>query len=559
MGIKMKYKVFCFGKLSHYFLSITLLFIYSVSHAATTVSSVSINVELYNTFTLKLLNDDITTNKFLTFPKIIFTKGTKTFTVEGFFDGDENGSASGNIWKTRFMPDEEGLWDYTWTFGLDSGSDSFSVTARSNTKNHGHVSRSGRYLKTSDGKSFIYHGSNWPQTMQLRPTESANSKLFISDSDWVNYINRLAETNHNGTYLMGLDRPLNNDRASFDLNWLNKIDTAVEVAANSGIYVILGIFDTWGRDATDPYGTSIPSSGQILDPWNSSNLMEEKEFYLRYIVARYAGFYNIFWELGNEMGHSNDGGKFTAAANNYYIPWIKQYDPYNLPMTLSEGLWRNTDVEIGGFHQNQAINLDESFPIIHTELVSGGAPSAMWKTSTYADPNNRHYYREAFWKSIAEGGSGSIEGSSLSSASYFATMTEFLNNAAIKNVMEDHGRLAVFLLLLDSELNSFSPKGTSGLGTSNTSYKYRRNNNSEYLAYFYGAGSAMTLSLTLPPGNYTITWYSPSTGLTSTQTVSNNSAVTSPWSNEYDVAIYITAVNAQTAPSPPSAENLLIN
>jgi len=556
----MKYKSSYFCKLGHYFFSITLFFIYSISNAATAVSPVSTYVELYNTFTLKFLKDDITTNKFLEFPKVIFTKGEKTFTVEGFFDGDENGSTFGNIWKTRFVPNEVGAWNYTWNFGTANGNGSFSVATRTNTKNRGHVSRSGRYLKTSDGKNFIYYGSNWPQTMQLRPTESANSRLFISDSDWVNYINRLTETNHNGTYLMGLDRPLNNDRTSFDLNWLNKIDTAIEVAASSGIYVILGIFDTWGRDTTDPYATSTNSSGQILDPWSSSNLMAEKEFYLRYIISRYAGFYNIFWELGNEMGRSpNNGGKFTAAANNDYIPWIKKYDPYNLPITLSEGLWRTTNIEIGGFHQNQAIDLNESSPIIHTELVGGGAPSAMWETSTYADPDNRHYYRKTIWKSMVEGGSGSIEGSSLSSAGYFSTMTEFLNNVAIRNVMEDHGRLSLFLLLTESQLNSFFPKGASGLGSSNTAYKYRSNNNLEYLAYFYGADSPVTLSLTLPQGSYTIVWYSPSTGLTSTQTVSNNSSITSPWETEYDVAIYIVADTQTVVPSPPSSEKLIIN
>ncbi len=257
--------------------------------------------------------------------------------------------------------------------------------------------------------------------------------------------------------------------------------------------------------------------------------MTEKEFYLRYIVARYAGFYNIFWELGNEMGRSpNNGGNFTAAANNNYIPWIKKYDPYNLPITLSEGLWRTTNVEIGGFHQNQTINSGESRPIIHTELVAGDAPNAMWKTSTYADPSNRHYYRKTFWKSMAEGGSGSIEGSSLSSASYFATMTEFLNNTAIRNVMEDHGRLSSFLSTTINELYNLPPLESASIGSANTTYKVCGKMGEEYIVYFYGANSSITLSLSLPQGNYTIIWYSPSTGLNSTQNVSNNSSITSP-------------------------------
>jgi len=561
----MKYKASYFCKLSHYFFSITLFFIYSVSHAATTASPVSSNVELYNTFTLKLLKDDITTNKFSKFPEVIFTKGEKTFTVDGFFDGDENGSASGNIWKVRFMPDEEGLWDYSWNFEGDIGTGSFNVIAKTNDKIFGHVSRDGRFLKTDDGTSFLFRGANWIRTGYLRATEDFGGQpnlgqLFISDSDWLAYVDRLAETGHNGNFLHKMTRLMNNDRTSFDLAWLKRIDFALESSGERGIYTFLGLMNTWDRSASEPFLTELSSANQLLHPWNKEAFKAAKEFYLRYLVARYAGYYNVLWELGNEMERSpNSGSAFTAAANEYYIPWLRQYDPYDLPITLSENIWTSASVDIGGFHQAQTIKQNETRPVIHTEFVSGGASGFMYLTSTYRNPADRIHYRRGFWKGMIEGGSGAIECSNpFESSNAFNSVVDYLSDANVQNVMADHGRLGAFLLLPDSQLNSFLPKGTSGLGTSNTAYKYRRNNNSEYLAYFYGAGSAMMLSLTLPPGNYAITWYSPSTGLSSTQNVSNNSSVTSPWSNEYDVAIYITA-GAQTVPAPPSAEKLLIN
>lgn len=47
----------------------------------------------------------------------------------GFYDGDGNGGQTGNIWKLRFMPDELGTWNYsyTWTDKTPGGSGTFTV------------------------------------------------------------------------------------------------------------------------------------------------------------------------------------------------------------------------------------------------------------------------------------------------------------------------------------------------------------------------------------------------------------------------------------------------
>jgi hypothetical protein len=81
--------------------------------------------------------------------------------------------------------------------------------------------------------------------------------------------------------------------------------------------------------------------------------------YLRNAVARFAGFYNVYWELGNEMEHSpNDGGSFVRLANALYIPWIREFDPYDLPMGASEErIWRNTGVDTSEIASRRSIRM----------------------------------------------------------------------------------------------------------------------------------------------------------------------------------------------------------
>ena len=514
--------------------------VFAIRLAATTNQ-----VKLYDTFTLSFDRPDITGNKFSEFPQVTFSKGAKTFLVDGFYYGDESGTANGNIWKARFMPDEIGQWDYSWEFSGATGAGTFNVIAQNNNLIRGHVKANGRFLQTDDGGGFLYRGANWVTTRSLRVEENASPEFYMSDNDWVLYMDRYQQTNHNGSYISSLDRLVNNDRESYDLGWAKRIDFAVEEAASRGIYTFLGIFNTWSRNLTNPFSTETNSSNQILDPWNN-NLMAEKQWYIRYITARYAGYYNVFWELGNKMEWGvNSGSSFANLANNFYIPWLRQYDPYDLPMTLSENIYQSTDIEIGGFHQGQTIALDETQPIIHTELDSiNGATDVLWTASACKNPVNRVHYRRVIWKGFIEGGSGSSECTWPfdSDAESFETMDEFLLDLNILNIMEDHGRLATALSILNNDLPDLIPTATAVLGTSSSSFKMRAQGDEEYVAYFWGGlGTGATIDLNIPTGSdYTAQWFSPSTGeLSDTQVVLAGDTITSPWMNEYDVLLRV--------------------
>ena len=529
---------------------------------ATTATPESSEVELYNTFTLNLNRSDITSNKFAEFPQVTFSKGAKSLLVEGFYYGDDSGTADGDNWKVRFMPDETGIWSYSWNFNGDTGTGTFNVTAQSNNLVRGHIKRAGRFLVADDGKGFLYRGSNWPDTRRYRVNENDAPQILLSSTDWVNYVTRLSDTNHNGTYMSAMDRLVNDDGLSFDLAWIEKIDFALEEAGARGIYVFLGIFNTWTRSSTDPFVTVTNSSDQILDPWNN-NLMAQKEFYIRYLAARFAGYYNTLWELGNEVGHSNSGNDFRDLANGYYIPWLRQYDPYDIPITLSENEFRQIDVEIGGFHQAQTIGLNETMPIIHTELVRvSGATGVLWKGISCRNTANRRYYRRTSWKGFIEGGSGSIECSlPFSGESPFLSMDDFLAHPDIRNVMDDHGRLGTAIDSFNNDITDLIPAPTAELGTSSVTFKLRRKADEEYVAYFWGGvGSGASISLNIPAGNYLAQWNSPATGLiSSAQTVNNGDTIISPWSSEYDVMLRVYRDSGNLTTTTLNASSTLVS
>lgn len=524
--------------------------------AAASVKEINDPVPLYGTFVLQFSAPSATGSKFQKFPQVTFTKGSTSKKVEGFFNGNGNGSASGTLWLARFMPNAQGTWNYSWSFEGSSGSGSFTVSSRTNSKNHGHVKRSGKFLKHDDGTGFHYRGSNWPGALNLRvnPAQSCAGCPYFSDTEWVNYTKRLEETGHNGTYMTAIENTMNNDRASFDLAWLKRVDWAIEQAGKRGLYLFSTFFNTWGRSTFSPFSYTKTSSEQLLDPWNGSRHQTAKKFFIRYIAARFAGYYNVMWELGNEVEVSpNSGSAFASAANKYYVPWIRQYDPYDLPITASENTWKSINLDIGGLHQNQTISLSAGKPIIHTELVRGGAPEVMWKTTTYRNPAYRHYYRRAMWKGMAEGGSGTIEGSIMFYNNVFNnSLTSWLNDGNIKKVMEDHGRLGKFMDAVPEEVFNMSPLGS--IGNSSNSYKSRGKAGSVYMAYFYNLKSApASITLNVSLGSYRARWFSPSTGqYSSAATVNDGDKITSPFSNQKDMALELVSVPEDTeAPVAP--------
>lgn len=466
-------------------------------------------VPLYETFETELVISDVQGNKFSKFISFTFSKDDRVFNAEGFFNGD-------NKWCVRFMPDEPGEWNYSWKFDEKNGSGKFLCVEKSNPKNHGHVKRDPeheRYLVYDDGSPHYWYGGKWISTPNYGPEAKGDEKnvAYLTDTEFLNYLDTVEQYRHNGLLLKHALFPLENDRISWDLKWIHRGEWLVKQMAERGIYCQINFFDTWSRDRETSLGTNTDGNKQVFNVWDSTDYAA-KENYIRTLVARYSGFYNVYWELGNEMEHRpNNGAAFVKLSNEKYIPWIHKYDPYQLPVCLSERVWKQTNVDIGLIHQTDdfpALVTEGNRPVMINELVRGGVNDVLWKDSVMSDPVERISYRRTFWRYFTFGGSGSSEATWLS-------INKPLNQAAL-NVMGDQMRLRNFIEKLPVSINEMNTD-TVFIAKGPGSFRTRGKKGECYVTYFLldpeTSVSGDTVMINAAAGQYEYKWYDPKTGI----------------------------------------------
>ena len=499
-------------------------------------------IPLYELWETQIVNEKEYSNPF-DFEEIelkaeFISPSGRQYNFIGFYDGDGKGKQREPIWKLRFMPDEVGEWKYTytWSDGTPGGSGDFSVKQSNNKNNHGHVHvdiNNPKYLVYDDGTPHYWWGANWIGAKSYAPkqTDGVLNKGHKTDATWISWLNTLEEYKHNGLLIKIALFPLKDDKYTWDIKWIQRAEWLVREMQARGIYAQINFFDTWSREKN---GLKFDTNGkkQVFNVWEPGDEGAKKN-YIKTIVSRFAGFSNVYWELGNEMEHSPNSGKdFVKQANSKYIPWIRQYDPYNLPIGLSEGCWRTADVDIGFIHQpdilsaffsyswKQPVKFAKQFikrslkigthwdrPVIMNELVRSGITGPMWKDSTIRDSANRIAFRRTFWLMFTTGGCGSSE----------ATWLNFNTplNQAVQNVMNDQMYLRNFIESLPVNINEMTPDNSfviSGPG----SYKTRCKMGVIYVGYFHLQPNEMmqkgTVKVNLPEGNYRIRWFNPKHG-----------------------------------------------
>jgi len=464
---------------------------------------------LYGPFELSLSLPEVPGNKFRIFASVTFSKDARSFEVDGFHDGNDT-------WIARFMPDEEGDWNYSWELQGHSGDGSFTCTPKSNPKSHGHVRldpANPRYLIHDDGTPHYFYGSKWIAATNYGPPTKGSepNPERYTDQVFLDFVDTLEQLDINGLLLKTALFPLENDQFSWDLEWIRRGEWMVREMAARGIYCQINLFDTWSRDKDKVFDYNTSGSQQVFDVWNSGS-EDAKENYLRTLVARFAGFYNVSWEVGNEMEHApNSGSGFVTQANQNYIPWIRQYDPYDLPIGLSESVWNSSNVDIGFLHQTDSLpgtTTNGNRPVIMNELVGGGDTGPLWSDNVARDPASRLSYRRTFWRMFTRGGAGS------SAATWLRLENEPPNEAALET-LRDQQRLRGFVEAIPASINEMDYV-TSGLSSAPGEATLRCKPGVCYAAYFLGNQgqnfSAGSLGLDLPAGDFELRWYHPSLG-----------------------------------------------
>ncbi len=311
---------------------------------------------------------------------------------------------------------------------------------------------------TAADKPFHWVGGKWVAASNYSPCAIDQNNFGkvrhrpLTDEEFTEYMDLLVETDHNGFLLKIAQFPLQSDGYTWDLLWINRAEWVVREALSRGLYVQINLLDTWSRDHRYKVLNNTDAEQQVMNAWQPTDEdLARIKNYLQTLMARFSAFPNIMWELGNEMEHSpNCGDCFAYYANEYYLPWIRSFDPYDHLVGLSESVWLKTDVDVGFLHQTRERDFivmpDDPRPMVMNEPVFSDDTPPLWRDDVIRNPENRLAFRRTFWRNFATGTAGSFEATWLN-------IGEPLNEAVLA-VMDDHAKMAAFVQNLPANINS---------------------------------------------------------------------------------------------------------
>lgn len=476
---------------------------------------------VYETVELLFEPGDLPGNPFTQYADVVFSLGTERYEIDGFYDGrDDDGDA---VYRARFMPTHPGTWHYEWSIGGQHERGTISVQERRDPNNHGHV----RVDKTNpsvliydDGTPHYWYGSKWFAAQNYGPlSKHGESNVrgaaetsytsYYSNEQLDSYLEQMLDYEHNGALLKLGYFPLEDDKLSWDLEWIRRADRWLTAMKRRNIYCQVSFFDPWSRRKGSAFQTSADPNEHVLNAWSDSD-EAEKQNYIRYIVARFAGYSNVYWELVDRVDAPGEsaGARFVEQANDKYLPWLRAFDPYDLPVGGS-----------GVDRARQMPDLDIEFPrdvarlrnsdsrravVLNDQLDSCSSPDGKLESArddaTIREPEFRHCYRQSLWQAFVLGSYGAVEAPWLDLSKP--------PNGAVLEVMRDHQRLRSIVAGLHSELPElvnnpgFVESATAHVGT-------RAKLGQTYLSYFNPGQPAGSIQVRLEPGRYQFRWLLP--------------------------------------------------
>jgi len=243
-----------------------------------------------------------------------FKHGNKIYRPEGFYDGN-------GIYKLRFMPDEEGTWTYNTSSNsadLDQKKGQF-VCIPADPTTHGPVKvRNQFHFGYADGKAFypfgttIYEWSFQDQKRKDQTIETLRSSPF-------NKVRMLAIMPYSSAYIQGPNKKTvfpfvgtekdNFDFSRFNPEYFKALEQDIRRLADIGVQADLILFrpydkGKWGFDMMD----------------DATNIR-----YLKYMVARFAAYHNIWWSMCNENSFIKH---LTDEDWDRYFQVVQKADPY---------------------------------------------------------------------------------------------------------------------------------------------------------------------------------------------------------------------------------------
>ena len=214
-----------------------------------------------------------------------FSNGAKRVEVDGFYDGD-------GTYRVRFMPDRPGVWRYVtksnrWPLTGQSGT--FAVTAATKG-NHGPVRVSHTYhFAYADGTPFRQIGTtiyNWidtpedvqEETLKTLAASPFNKARMLLTPQPTPYRKEFAPPR----WPFAGKPPHDWDFARFNPDFFRHYEQRLAQLRDLGVEADVILFNPYGKFGFETMDATADDR------------------YVRYVVARFGAFRNIWWSLANE-------------------------------------------------------------------------------------------------------------------------------------------------------------------------------------------------------------------------------------------------------------------
>lgn len=315
-----------------------------------------------------------------------FRNRNRALTVEGFYDGEGK-------YKIRFMPDEMGTW--TWASAsnapeLNGKSGSFECGAPGEG-NRGPVSvRDDYHFGYADGTPYVECGTTcyaWAfqapatqrQTIDTLSHSPFNKLRMCIFPKWYEY-------NRKEPPLYPFPRSGDvNDYSHFNPAYFQHHDALILELRKVGVQADLILFhpyDKWGYQ-------SMPAEVNIR--------------YLRYVIARFSAFRNVWWSLANEF----DFLKFKTNTDwDSYARTLTEYDAFGHLRSIHYGAhqyeyWRawcsHAGVQDSRLELAASWRADWRKPVVFDECKYEGNIPSRWGNLSGDEMTRR------FWQAAAQG------------------------------------------------------------------------------------------------------------------------------------------------------------
>jgi hypothetical protein len=309
-------------------------------------------------------------------------------TIAGFYDG--NGK-----YIVRFSPAIEGKWTYQTISKVKilNGKKGTFVCTPPSKENHGPVVvKDTFYFTYADGKPHYSFGTTcyaWVHqgdslaNLTLRTLSNGYFNkmrmcIFPKDYDW----------NKNEPLLYPFEgKPLKEwDYMRFNPAYFRNIEKRIQQLDSLGIEADLIVFH--------PY-----------DRWGFQEMgMPVNEFYIRYIITRFAAYKNVWWSMANEFDFMKS---LKSADWDKIIGLIATNDPYNRLRSIHNGaVWfdhtnprlTHASIQNEDTYKAKELRLKYKKPIVYDECRYEGNTPWSWGNLTPQEMTNK------FWRGITNGG-----------------------------------------------------------------------------------------------------------------------------------------------------------